>query len=87
MFRKHILLIMVFNERKLILLLSVKWFQVLLCLSEISIKHPSFVYIQLNDQFYFKQFNYFAFSLNVKHFYSFLFISLYQVLLSGPERT
>ena len=29
---------------------SVKWFQVLLCITNNSIKHQLFVYIQLNDQ-------------------------------------
>ena len=29
---------------------KVKWFQVLLCISNDSIKHHSFVYTQLNDQ-------------------------------------
>ena len=29
---------------------KVKWFQVLLCISNNSIKHQSFVYTQLNDQ-------------------------------------
>ena len=29
---------------------KVKWFQVLLCITNNSIKHQSFVYTQLNDQ-------------------------------------
>ena len=29
---------------------KVKWFQVLLCITNNSIKHQSLVYIQLNDQ-------------------------------------
>ena len=29
---------------------TVKWFQILLCITNNSIKHQSFVYIQLNDQ-------------------------------------
>ena len=52
------------------------WFDVLLCISNISIKHQSFVYIQLNDQIvlfltiYFSIRYFFAVSLNVKQFYS-----------------
>ena len=34
----------------LIRLLTVKWFQVLLCITNNSINHHSFVYTQLNDQ-------------------------------------
>ena len=41
---KHILLIMFLNEPKLILLHTVKWFQVLLCITNNSIKHQSFIY-------------------------------------------
>ena len=33
---------------KLILLPTVKWFQVLLCITDNSIKHKSFVYAQVN---------------------------------------
>ena len=47
---KHILLITFLNEPKLILLQTVKWFQVLLCITNNSIKHQSFVYTQLNYQ-------------------------------------
>ena len=47
---KHILLITFLNEPKLILLHTVKGFQVLLCITNNSIKHLSFVYTQLNDQ-------------------------------------
>ena len=47
---KYILLIAFLNESKLICLHTVKWFQVLLCISKNSIKHQSFVYTQLNDQ-------------------------------------
>ena len=47
---KHILLTTFLNEPKLILLHTVKWFQVLLCITKNSIKHQSFVYMQLNDQ-------------------------------------
>ena len=72
---KHILLIMFLNEAKLILLHTVKWFQVLLCITNNSIKHQSFVYTQLNDQtvlFQTTQFStshLFALSLNIKQFY------------------
>ena len=46
---KLILLITFLNEPKLILLHTVKWFQVLQCITKNSIKHTSFVYTQLND--------------------------------------
>ena len=71
---KHILLTFL-NKRKLILLHIVKWFQVLLCITNNSIKHQSFVYIQLNDQtvlFLTVQFSpghLFALSLNVRKFH------------------
>ena len=39
---------MFLNEPKLILLHTIKWFQVLLCITNNSIKHQSFVYTQLN---------------------------------------
>ena len=45
---KHILLITFLNDPKFILLCRVKWFQVLLCITNNSIKHQSFVYTQLN---------------------------------------
>ena len=54
---------------------SVKWFQVLLCITNNSMKHPSFVYTQLNNQtviFLTIQFSIshlFAHSLNVKQLY------------------
>ena len=38
------------NEPKLILLHTIKWFQVLLCITNNSIKHHLFLYSQLNDQ-------------------------------------
>ena len=41
---KHILLITFLNEA------TVKWFQILLCITKNSIKHQLFVYLQLNDQ-------------------------------------
>ena len=41
----------------LIRLHTVKWFHVLLYMTNNSIKHQSFVYAQLNNQFYFYQFN------------------------------
>ena len=40
---KHILLIMFSNEPKLILLHTVKWFQVLLCITKNSIKNQLWV--------------------------------------------
>ena len=46
---KHISLITFLDEPKLILLHTVRWFQVLLCICNNSIKHQSFVYTQLND--------------------------------------
>ena len=54
---------------------KVKWFQVLLCITKNSIKHPSFVYTQLNDQtvlFQTIQFSIshlFALSLDIQQFY------------------
>ena len=45
---KHILFITFLNEPKIILLQTVKWFQLLLCITNNSIKHQSFVYTQLN---------------------------------------
>ena len=47
---KHILLITFLNKPKLIILTSLKWFQVLLCITYNSIKYQSFVYTQLNNQ-------------------------------------
>ena len=46
---KHILLIMLLNEPNLILLHTVKWFQVF-CYISSTVKHHSFVYTYLNDQ-------------------------------------
>ena len=48
---EHILLITFLNKPNLILLHTTKCFQVLLCITNISLKHQSFVYTQLNDQF------------------------------------
>ena len=54
---------------------TVKWFQVLLCITNNLIKYKSFVYEQLNDQtvlflsIKFSIIHLFAFSLNVKLFY------------------
>ena len=54
----------------IICLHTVKWFQVLLCITNNSIKHQSFVYTQLNDQtILFHISHLFALSLNVKQFY------------------
>ena len=65
---------------------TVKWFQILLCITNNSIKHQSFVYKQLNDQtvlFLTIQLNIshlFAPSLNVKQFYLIYRFVIYQVL-------
>ena len=48
MIRIHISLITFLNESKLILFHAVKCFLVLLCITNNSIKHQSFVYNQLN---------------------------------------
>ena len=72
---KNILSIKFLNLSKLFLLLTFKWFKVLLCITNISIEHQPFLYAQLNDQsalFQTIQFNMghlFAFSLNVKQFF------------------
>ena len=73
---KHILLITFLNEPELIVFLHmVKWFQVLLCNTNNSIKHQSFVYTQLNDQtvlfpkIKFSISHLFAQTLNVKQYY------------------
>ena len=72
---KHIFLIPFLNEPNLILLHNDTWFQVLLCITNNSIKYQSFVYTQLNDQivlFQTIQFSIshlFALGLNVKHVY------------------
>ena len=72
---KHILLITFLDKPKFILLNTVKWFQILLCITNNSIKHQSFVYTQLNYQtvlFQIIQFSIrhlFALSLKVKQFY------------------
>ena len=46
----YILFITLLNDPKLILLLTVKWFQVLVCITNNLIKHQSFTQTQLNDQ-------------------------------------
>ena len=46
MIRKHILVITFLNEPKRILSHTVKWFQVLLCITNNLIKHQSFVCTQ-----------------------------------------
>ena len=67
---KHIMLITFLDKPNLILLHTVKWLQVYLCISNNLIKHQSFVYIQLNDQtVLFSISHLFALSLNVKQFY------------------
>ena len=47
---KHILLITFLKKLKLILLRTVKWLKVLLCIANNSNKHLSFIYTQLSDQ-------------------------------------
>ena len=47
---QHILWITLLNKPELILLHTVKGFQVLQCFTNNSIKHQSFVYTQLKDQ-------------------------------------
>ena len=75
MIYKHILLIMFLNEPKLILLYTVKWFQVLLCITNNLIKQQLFVYTPLNDQIVlfltiqFSLSHLFALNLNLKQFY------------------
>ena len=72
----QLLLSNTYNSVLLIHLHRLKWFQVLLCVTNNSIKHQSFVYTQLNDQtvqFLTIQFSIshlFVLSLNVKQFYS-----------------
>ena len=72
---KYILLITFLNDPEVILLYTVKWFQVLLCITNNSIKYKSFVDIQLNDQtdqFLTIQFSIshlFAHTLNFEQFY------------------
>ena len=48
---KHILLIMLLNDSKLIHLDTVTWFEVLLCISNVLIKNLSFVYTRLRGAF------------------------------------
>ena len=72
---KSVLLIKFLNEPMLILLHTVKWFQVLLCITSNSITHQSFVYTLLKDQtllfltILFSISHLFALSLNAKQFY------------------
>ena len=72
----NILLITFLNEPKLILFLhTVKWFPVLLCITNNSIKYYSFVHTQLNEKtvlliaIQFNAFHLFAHSLNIEQFY------------------
>ena len=64
-----------FNSILIIHLHTVKWFQILLCITNNLIKYQSFIYTQLNDQsvlFLTIQFgisHLFALSLNVKQFH------------------
>ena len=70
-----VLLIILLNESKLILLHSVKWFKILLCITGNSIKYQSFVYRQLNHQtvlflnYQFSLNHLFPLSLNGKQFF------------------
>ena len=72
---KNILLITFLSEPKLMFFNTVKRFQVLLCITNNSIKYQSFVYTQLREQtvlFQTIQFSIshlFAFNSNVKQFY------------------
>ena len=72
---KQILLITFVNEPQLLLLHTVKWFQVLLCVTNYSIKHQSFLYTHFNGQIIlfqriqFRIMHSFALILNVKQFY------------------
>ena len=65
---------MFLNEPKLILLHIVKWFQVLVCITNNLFKDQSFVYTQLNDQkvlfltIQFSLSHLFVLSLNTKQF-------------------
>ena len=64
---------------------TVKWFQILLCITNNSVKHQSFVYTSLNDQFLFLIIQFsashlFGHSLNIKQSYL-THIGPYQVLL------
>ena len=91
MIRKHILLVTFLNESKLILLLTVKWFQVFLCITNNSIKHQLYVYTQSNNQtvlFQTIQFSIsylFALSFNVKQFYLTHKLDPFKFFFSGPE--
>ena len=49
-YSSYIFSITYLNEPKLIILLTVKWFQILLCIINYSIKLQSFVYTLLHDQ-------------------------------------
>ena len=75
MIYKQIFLIKFLNGPRLILLLSGKWFQVLLCISDRSIKYQSFVFTQLNyvavllQAIPFNISHSFSLSLNVIQFY------------------
>ena len=90
---KHVLLITSLKEPKLIILLTVKWFQVLLCITNNSIKYQSFVYTQLNHQivlFQIIQFcssHLFTLSLNVKQFHLTHKLDPIRCYYSGPEWT
>ena len=90
---KHILLIMFLKEFNIICLHTVKWFQVLLCITNNSFKLQSFVYTQLNDKtvlFLTIQFSIshlFAYSLNIKQFYLTHWYEPIRVFYSGPVWT
>ena len=69
------LLIMFFDEPKLILFHTVQWFQILLCITNSSIKRQWFVYTHLNDlkvlllTIQFNISHLFGHCLNVKQFF------------------
>ena len=81
---KHILLITFLNKPKLILLQTVKWFQVLICISNNSFKHKSFVYTQLDDLTVLFQ----TIQFSISHFFTFMFKcqTLLFDSLTGPYR-
>ena len=66
---------------------KIKWFQVLLCITNNSIKHQSFVYTQLNDQTLLFLSHLFALSLNVRQFYLTDRLDSIRYPHSGPECT
>ena len=84
---KHILLITFLNEH------SIKWFQVLQCITNNSIKHQSFIYTLLNDlivlfqAIQFSKSHLFLLSLNFKQFYWAQRYDLIRCYHPGPDRS